>query len=307
MTTHEFEEFSAEKVVVDNNLLIGAEGPAFDRHGNFFCVAVKRVDEQGKPAGAVFQVNEQDSKLSILSEPNFNGHGGMPSGIQVDSENNLWVADMRHGLLKVTPKGETTQIATVVNGEPMRGCNDLVFDSKGNFSIAPAELTMSFKEAFGIVYCFPTDEDGNIAKGKVQQVASKYLFSNGIVVSRDDKMLIVAESFTHKLWAYDIRKPGQLENERLWAMVPGDHFGGPDGLKFDANGNLLVCNMNLAYIEVFNPTGLLSKRIHTPFAKVSNLAFKPGCNDLYVCDQINCAVWKIKWTSEGQKVYWEEK
>ena len=38
------------------------------------------------------------------------GEGGVPAGCQADREGDLYVADMRLGILKVTPDGDFTQV-----------------------------------------------------------------------------------------------------------------------------------------------------------------------------------------------------
>lgn len=37
----------------------------------------------------------------MICKPCIDGYGGIPAGCQVDKEHNLWVADMRLGMLKV--------------------------------------------------------------------------------------------------------------------------------------------------------------------------------------------------------------
>jgi len=64
-------------------------------------------------------------------------------------------------------------------------------------------------------------------------VADGIAFPDGMVVTPDDSTLIVAESYAHRLAAFDIASDGGLSNRRVWAEL-GD--GVPDGLCFDADG-----------------------------------------------------------------------
>ena len=41
--------------------------------------------------------------------PFFNGSGGIPAGLQSDRVNDLWVADMRHGILKIDTQTKKCQ------------------------------------------------------------------------------------------------------------------------------------------------------------------------------------------------------
>ncbi|MFD2352426.1 SMP-30/gluconolactonase/LRE family protein [Nonomuraea ferruginea] len=52
-----------------------------------------------------------------------------------------------------------------------------------------------------------------------------------MVVSPDGRTLIIAESFTGKLTAFDVASDGSLSNRRTWAAGLG-----PDGICMDAEG-----------------------------------------------------------------------
>src|SRR4030042_6297813 len=105
--------------------LPGAEGPVFDTKGNVFMV----VPWEGR----IVKVAE-DGKVSDLANT-----GGVPAGLQCDKEDNLWVADMKLGIFKVTPAGKLEHVVATYQGAPIRGCNDCAFDSQGNLYVtAPA-------------------------------------------------------------------------------------------------------------------------------------------------------------------------
>ena len=61
--------------------------------------------------------------------------------------------------------------------------------------------------------------------GSVVKVATGLRFPNGIAVQHmvdgRPKLLIVAETPTKTLWAFDITGPGQIENKRIWGTLPG--------------------------------------------------------------------------------------
>ena len=66
--------------------------------------------------------------------------------------------------------------------------------------------------------------------GAARQVADNIMFPNGMVVTPDNSTLIVAESWVHRLTAFDIADDGSLSNRRVWAEVDGD------GICLDAEG-----------------------------------------------------------------------
>ena len=67
--------------------------------------------------------------------------------------------------------------------------------------------------------------------GKARKVADGIAFPNGMVVTPDNKTLIVSESFTSKLLAFDVADDGALARRRVWAEGLA-----PDGICLDAGG-----------------------------------------------------------------------
>lgn len=262
--------------------LDGAEGPVFDTRGNFYMV----VPWEGR----IVRVTDD----GVVSD--FVNTGGVPAGIQCDKSDNLWVADMRLGIVKVSPAGGVERAVSTFEGAPIRGCNDCAFDSLGNlYFTAPAGSDAN--TPVGEVFCRRAD-------GRVTRLDAGYRFCNGIAVTLDDKCLIVAETRTKSLWAFDIVAPGEVANRRLWAKLPGEHDGGPDGIDFDEAGNLLSTNIGAGTIEVYAPDGTWLESIECPFARPSNLHFG-GADGMwvYVTEHTNNALWKFHWVRRGQPQY----
>lgn len=156
------------------------------------------------------------------------------------------------------------------------------------------------QEPFGSLYCYTTS-------GEVILLETGFRFCNGIAVTKDDKTLIVAETPTKSLWAYDIDGPGKLSNKRLWGKVPGDHEGGPDGMDFDEQGRLIVANWGSWHLEVYSPAGEHIKRVRCPFRNPSNVHFAPGSRMLYVTEHEYHGVWQFEWECPGQVQYCDRK
>lgn len=66
--------------------------------------------------------------------------------------------------------------------------------------------------------------------GAVREVADNVMFPNGMVITPDNSTLVIAESWAHRLTAFDIADDGTLSNRRIWAAVDGD------GISLDAEG-----------------------------------------------------------------------
>ena len=98
------------------------------------------------------------------------------------------------------------------------GWNEIVVDGRGNAYINGGS---------GIVLLTPG--------GSVRQVADSIAFPNGMAITPDNLTLLIAESYSNKLSAFDIAADGGLSNRRVWADL-GD--GVPDGICIDAEGAL---------------------------------------------------------------------
>ena len=107
-----------------------------------------------------------------------------------------------------------------------KGWNEIVADGRGNVYIN------------NVNFDFPGGEfqPGHAAlvtpDGKVRIVAEGLAFPNGMAVTPDNKTLIIGESFSTTLSAYDIGADGGLSNRRVWAKLDG----GPDGITMDSEG-----------------------------------------------------------------------
>jgi sugar lactone lactonase YvrE len=105
---------------------------------------------------------------------------------------------------------------------------DMVVDGRGN----------AYAGCIG--FDFPGGEPGPgilaliTPDGKARQVAGDLLFPNGVAVTPDQSTLIIAESYGHRLTAFDIAADGSLANRRVWAQLAPESY--PDGICLDAEG-----------------------------------------------------------------------
>lgn len=260
----------------------GAEGPCVDRQGRVFMV--------GPSQGRIIEVRGGGSTRDLVQ------YDGIPAGLQLDRRGDLWVADMKRGVLRVTMDGTLHEEATTFEGAPIRGCNDCSFDSRGNLYItAPAGSGKN--KPVGEVYC-------RLADGQVRRLDGGYQFCNGIAVSGDDRLLIVAETPTKLLWAFDLPEAGVATNKRIWGKLPGEHEGGPDGIDFDEEGYLLATNWGGQAVEIFDPSGRHVGQIITPFRRPSNVHFMgPGRRDILITEHDTHGLWRTEHVRGGQKQY----
>jgi sugar lactone lactonase YvrE len=104
------------------------------------------------------------------------------------------------------------------------GPNEIVVDRRGNVYVNCIGFAFGQEDfrpgAIGLV----------TPDGTVRTVAEDIHFPNGMVITPDNSTLIVAESWTRRLTAFDIDDDGGLSNRRIWAAIEGD------GICLDAEG-----------------------------------------------------------------------
>ena len=259
--------------------ILGSEGPLVTKDGRIFVVEPR--------SGLILEIDDKGNKTLLANT------GGIPAGLQLHKDGSIWVADMKLGILRVTMDGVVSTEVGTFEGQPIRGCNDCSFDSQGNlYFTAPAGS--SAQDPIGEVYC-------RLVNSEVLKLGDGFAFCNGLAVSGDDKLLIVAETFTKQLHGYRLSAPGRVSEKFIFATLPGDHRGGPDGIDFDEQGRLIATNLGAGHLEVFSADGTLESRFPLPFTHPSNVHFGgPDSRTLLITEHTNNAVWKTQWPCAGQ-------
>ena len=157
------------------------------------------------------------------------GRGGGGSGWAVG-----WLANGRllitgSELVRVEADGSRVTHADLTEISP-HGWSEITVDGRGNvyvdslnFDFTNFNDVMAEGAAPGKIALVTPD-------GTAREVADGLAFPNGMVVTPDNRTLIVAESFAARLTAFDIGPDGDLSNRRVWADVTGD------GICMDAEG-----------------------------------------------------------------------
>ena len=106
--------------------------------------------------------------------------------------------------------------------------------------------------------------------GSVHEAADELMFPNGTVISPDGRTLVVAETFAHRLTAFDVAADGTLSNRRAWAEIEGCY---PDGICLDAEGAIWVSDPFAA-----GASCACSRAARSPTASISRRAAPmPAC------------------------------
>jgi sugar lactone lactonase YvrE len=189
-----------------------------------------------------------------------------PSGLGWLADGTLLIVSMKdRRVLRLSADGTTALHADIL---ALTGslANDMATDSRGNAWVSNLGFDLFTGEAprpADLVHIAP---DGTASIG-----AEGMLFPNGMVVTPDDRTLIVAETFGGRLTAFTISEDGALSDRRIWAAVgitpPWDslHTLGqtdimPDGCAIDDDGCVWVADaMNARVVRVAEGKGIIDE------------------------------------------------
>jgi sugar lactone lactonase YvrE len=210
--------------------------------------------------------------LAMVESPRWHGgrlwfpHWGTPEIIALDLDGNArvmaqgpsglghsigWLPDGRLLVTgdKLRRHEADGSIAVHADLEPLsKFWSEMTIDGRGNIYINSigfdffAEMAERVKNPSrsptGIIALITPD-------GTARKVADGIAFPNGMVVTPDNRTLIVSESFTGSLLAFDIAGDGTLSRRRVWAQGIA-----PDGICMDEDGAIWTGTWNNECVRV---------------------------------------------------------
>lgn len=139
----------------------------------------------------------------------------------------------------VVVSGGTAEVLAGFGGRLARiaGLGHLSPDPWNELAVHPGGAL--YVDGIGYDFAGPPRAEGLIARvapdGTATRVAGGLAFPNGMVISPDGALLVVAESHAGRLTCFDIGDDGALENRRVWAAVEGS---APDGICWSPDGGI---------------------------------------------------------------------
>ncbi|OGU40549.1 MAG: hypothetical protein A2315_01400 [Ignavibacteria bacterium RIFOXYB2_FULL_35_12] len=261
------------------------EGPAWDGKGNLYVSSCY--------GGYILKISSNGSLKLIDSAASQNMK--QTNGLTVYKDENVYACDYGLGaILKISPDGKSEIFINGYEGKKFNRPNDLAFDEQGN-------LYFTDPKSHG------KDElDGRIFKVDIKSkvitlLADRLAFPNGIAFSPNGKKLFVCESAKNRILTFRVNDNGTLSDKTIFAELPG---GDPDGLAFDAEGNLYVAHFGGNAIYVLSPNGEIKEKIITPGKNPSNLEF--GGEDmktLFITEDETNSVYSLQVEIPGLKLF----
>ncbi|GAA3358172.1 SMP-30/gluconolactonase/LRE family protein [Saccharopolyspora gregorii] len=279
------------------------EGPVALADGSVLVVEIRR--------GTLSRV-DPDGAISVVADC-----GGGPNGAAIGPDGAVYVCNNggfrwhdRDGLSvpggqpddysggrlqRVTLDGEVTDVCTEVDGRPLRGPNDLVFDADGGCYFTDFGKTRAREmDLGGLYYALP---DGS----RVEELVFPLHQPNGVGLSPDGDRVHVAETGSGRVWSWEVLGPGRVR--RGAELLHG--FSGArmlDSLAVDSAGNVCVATLNTGEISVLSPDGELVEQVPVPVPDplVTNICFGgPDLRTAYITSSGRGVLYETEWPRPG--------
>ncbi|MGY9071927.1 MAG: SMP-30/gluconolactonase/LRE family protein [Acidimicrobiales bacterium] len=198
--------------------------------------------------------------------------------------------------------GEAETLYTEVDGNPLRGPNDIVFDASGGFWFTDHGKSMDRQRDHGGLYY--AQPDGS----SIEEVIYPVEGPNGIGLSPDDSRLYVAETPTGRVRVWDVVAPGKLNTPygkktrgALLVGLPGEQL--LDSLAIDSADHVCVATIRNGGITDVAPNGEIT-HVGTGDPLTTNICFGgPDMTDAYITGSGTGTLMKTTWHRPGHRLH----
>lgn len=224
------------------------------------------VDINGEKLHTYDPVSRKDRTFAL---------GQMVCAVVVHGSGGLMLAVQR-GFARFSPEsGSLEMVAEPERDRPGNRFNDGKCDPAGRFWAGTMDRNGA--PGKGSLYCLGTD-------GSVRRMLNSVTCSNGIVWTRNARIMYYIDTPTREIAAFDFDiDTGNIAGRRVAVCIP-EHLGFPDGMCIDADDNLWVAMWGGSAVTRWNPvTGALVASYPIPTSQVTSCAFGGAwLNELYV-------------------------
>ncbi|OLF13912.1 hypothetical protein BLA60_01635 [Actinophytocola xinjiangensis] len=228
------------KVLVDSGLVL-CDGPRWHNDTLWFS------DLYG---GHVYTVDHSGRLEQVLPV------AAGPSGLAFPADGSLLVVSQHdQRILRRAADGTVTTHADLA-GYARHDANDLVLDSSGRAYVSSFGYDLAAGAPLEPAPLVLVDTDG-----AVSVVADGLRFPNALVLTDDERTLLVSETEGHVITAFDRAPDGTLGGQRVWADL-GDLR--PDGMCLDAEGQLWIACLEAEAVVRVAEGGRETARVTTP-------------------------------------------
>jgi gluconolactonase len=244
------------------------------------------------------------------------------NGLLFDREGRLIVCEPgERRVSRIDPDGKVTVLAATYRGKRYNTPNDLTIDSKGRIYFSDPRygrrdgMEILDEEGKTVEGVYRIDPDGTVARVITHEVDRP----NGVLVSRDDRFLFVADNNNsevggaRRLWRFELRDGGTIDPASRRLLFDWETGRGPDGMVQDTEGRLYVAGgLNRPHppaetadkhkggIYVLSPEGNLLELIAIPRDEVTNCTFgDDDLRSLYIT--AGGTLWRVRTRTPGPR------
>lgn len=222
------------------------EGPVNDANGDIYFTDI--------PNNHINKWSVRDKKHSLFLKDS-----GGANGLWINDEGKILACQGENRkIVMIDPESKSSLVlASMYKGKAFNKPNDLWRDPKGGLYFSDPNYRSE-----------PLSQDGEHVyyrspMGKITRVIDDFERPNGVIGTKDGKLLYVTDRNGGKTFVYTINQDGSLSNKKKIADV------GSDGMTLDQFGNLYLTAKT---VEVYSPLGVKLGEIAIPEAP-SNLCF----------------------------------
>lgn len=252
------------------------EGLAFDADGILWA---------GGELGQIYRIGPKGHvrEISRMS--------GFCLGLTFSRVQELYVCNCKlPALVRLNRRGCVLDSWDRCGGRKFKTPNFSVFDSEGNLYFSDSG---DWAEANGCVYRLRRN-------GRVEMFAGPFAFANGLALSADERFLYVVQSSRDNVVEIEIRSDGSAARPKVYASGLARV---PDGMAFDAAGNLYVTCYASDNVYKVSPRGKVQLLAYDPagtmIARPTNVAFGgPNFDQMFLA---NLGRWHVCRAPAGVK------
>ncbi|RME50309.1 MAG: SMP-30/gluconolactonase/LRE family protein [Caldilineae bacterium] len=196
--------------------------------------------------------------------------GGEPNGLAMDTEGNIYIANLSGAVYKLYRDGHHEVILSELDGKPLGSVNFVFIDSRDRLWISVLTREIPWFPAAARPrpdgYIILMDEQGP------RIVADGILGTNEIRLDADEKYLYAAETMAGRMLRFPVNEDGSLGEREVVGPDPIAFGGFVDGFALDAEGNLWVTTVLRNGLVIITPDG----EAHTVFEDPNPEALERG-------------------------------
>jgi sugar lactone lactonase YvrE len=177
--------------------------------------------------------------------------GGEPNGICIDRDGSVIIANIGNGKVqRLFDDGRSELITDSMDGRPMPTPNFPHVDSLGRLWVTNSTTLRRHFDATR--HPVPDGTLCRVENGKTRVLAEGIQFANGCTLDADEKFVYVAETMDQRVVRYPINDDGTVGRPENYGPQFGPD-GHPDGIAFDAEGNLWVTLVVMNALGIITP------------------------------------------------------